>query len=138
MSSRPSPALLRFARYASVGVSTLLLDLGMLYIAVSIFGIPYYLATPCSFLLAISCNYMVSRNFVFKGTQRSWHAGYAYFAIVALFGAVATTGLVTVLVSLFGMYYLLARIMIAGIVGMANYLFNLHINFKVVGKHELA
>ncbi len=131
-----SPALLRFVRYTAVGVSTLLLDLGMLYVAVSIIGIPYYLATPCSFLIAISCNYILSRHLVFKGTQRGWGEGYAYFALVALVGAAVTTGLVAVLVSLFGLYYLFARVMVAGLVGIGNYLFNLHVNFKVAGKHE--
>ena len=136
MRSRLSPTLQRFARYAIVGVSTLCLDLGMLYAAVSIIGIPYYLATPCSFLIAVSCNYLLSRRFVFKGTERTLHAGYAYFAAVAILGALLTTGLVAALVSLFGMYYLLARVIVAGVIGMGNYLFNLHINFDVAGKHE--
>lgn len=130
-----SPAFARFARYAAVGVSTLLLDLGMLYIAVSIIGIPYYFATPCSFLIAVSCNYILSRRLVFKGSARTWHGGYAYFIIVALLGAAVTTGSVAVLVSLFGLYYLFARVIVAGVVGIGNYLFNLYVNFRVAGKH---
>jgi putative flippase GtrA len=128
--------LLRFARYLAVGVSTFLLDLGLLFLAVHFGRIPYYIATPCAFLIAVSLNYALSREIVFRGTERKWHHGYVYFATVALGGAALTTTLVTLLVSQLGLFYLLARIIVAGIVGMGNYLFNLHLNFKIVGKHH--
>jgi putative flippase GtrA len=99
-------------------------------------GVPYYIATPCSFLIAVSGNYLLSRRFVFKGTQRSWHRGYIYFAVVALLGAGVTTILMIGLVSWLGVYFLVARTIVAGLVGMANYLFNLYVNFKVVGVHH--
>lgn len=125
---------MRFIRYAIVGVGTFLFDLAMLYAAVSYLHVAYYVATPCTFLIAVSCNYALSRAHVFKGTERSWHAGYAYFIALALLGAAATTVLVALLVSSFGIYYLVARIAVAGIVGVGNYLYNLHINFRVAGK----
>ena len=129
------PAFKRFARYASIGVATLLLDLGLLYVAVSVAGIPYYVATPISFLIAVSINYAISRSFVFPGTERSWHGGYAYFTAVAVLGALVTTALVAILVSYLGLYYLIARVLVAGHVGMGNYLLNLYFHFRVVGKH---
>ena len=135
--TRPLPlGMKRFIRYAAVGGSTLAFDLGMLYVAVSMIGIAYYIATPITFLIAVSCNYMLSRTFVFKGTARSWHMGYAYFALMAVAGAVTTTAIVALLVSRIALYYLLARIIASCFVGMANYLFNLYVNFRVVGVHE--
>ena len=131
-------ALARFMRYTAVGVSTFLLDLAMLYGAVHFVGIPYYIATPISFLLAVSCNYAISRSFVFRETKRSWGTGYAYFIFVALAGAAATTALVSALVVSFDLFYLYARVLVAGIVGITNYLINLHLNFKVVGTHKHA
>ncbi len=131
-----SNSTVRFVKYFGVGFSTLMLDLGMLYVAVSIWKVPYYIATPVAFLIAISCNYAISRRFVFEGTERSWSGGYVNFAAVALAGATLTTTLVAVLVSFFGLQYLLARVAVAGMVGIGNYLFNLYINFKVVGKHH--
>jgi putative flippase GtrA len=131
-----TPSLRRFLRYALVGASTLAFDLCLLYIATSILGIPYYFSTPATFLIAVSINYFISRRFVFYGTKRSIHHGYAYFIIVALLGALATTGLVALLVSFAHLYYLLARVLVAGVIGIVNYLFNLHVNFKVAGMHH--
>ncbi len=130
-----TPTLQRFITYSAVGVSTFLFDLAMLFVAVHFLKIPYYIATPCTFLIAVSCNYIMSRKVVFTGTERGLYHGYANFAVVALFGAFITTSFVGGLVSLFGLYYLAARIVVAGVVGVGNYLFNLYINFKVVGKH---
>jgi putative flippase GtrA len=132
---RIHPGSLRFVRYSLVGVGTFAIDLALLYVATSIIGIPYYISTPCAFLIAVSINYSISRRFVFGKTERTWHHGYMYFASVAIAGAMATTSLVAFLVSVWGLYYLTARVIVAGVVGIGNYLFNLFINFKVVGKH---
>ncbi len=80
----------------------------------------------------------MSRRIVFTRTKRGWKHGYVYFALVALVGAVVTTLLVASLVSLLNLNFLIARILVAGIVGFGNYLFNLYINFKVVGQHGIA
>ncbi|MBM3271673.1 GtrA family protein [Candidatus Kaiserbacteria bacterium] len=126
----------RFARYASVGVSTFLLDLALIYAAVTYLHAPYAPAVFVSFLIAVSCNYALSRAHVFKGSERKWHHGYASFMGVALIAASVTTGLATALVSLLGVQFLVARTIIAGLVGMGNYLFNLYVNFKVAGSHR--
>lgn len=130
-----NPALRRFSRYASVGVSTFLFDLGILYIAVTGFGVAYYVATPIAFLIAVSINYAVSRSYVFRGTTRVWSHGYIYFLCVAGIGVIATTTLVAFLVSFLALHYLFARVLVAGIVGFANYFFNLYVNFNIAGKH---
>lgn len=126
----------RFFRYTSVGAATFLFDLLLLYIAVSVFGISYVIATPCAFLVAVSINYFVSRRFVFRGTTRSLHTGYLHFTIVAFAGAALTTFIVAELVSWLSLHYLLSRILAACVIGIGNYLFNLHLNFKVVGYHH--
>jgi len=85
--------------------------------------------------MAVTINYFISRRFVFKGTERRIHHGYAYFIVIAILGAVLTTSLVAFLVSFAHLYYLLARVLVAGIIGIGNYLFNLHLNFRVAGNH---
>ncbi|MDE2079231.1 MAG: GtrA family protein [Patescibacteria group bacterium] len=126
--------LYRFARYTAIGVSTFALDLGMLYL-LTIRGINYLLAVACGFTLGVSVNYALSRPLVFAKTERPYHHGYAYFLGVGVVALVAVVSLTGVLVSLFGVPLFPARIAVAGIVGFAGYLFNLHYNFKVAGKH---
>lgn len=131
-----SPAVLRFLRYTLVGGSTFAFDLVLLYVVTEFAGAPYYIATPAAFLVAVSINYLVSRKFVFRGTMRGHTVGYSVFIMAALLGAGVTTLSVTLLVTYAGLYFLVARVLTALIVGIGNYLFNLFYNFKVVGLHE--
>lgn len=135
MSALLTPGVRRFLRYAAVGVSTLTFDLVLIALLTQVFGVPYYLSTPLGFLIAVSINYFLSRRLVFTGTERPLHHGYAYFIAIALVGATAITGAVYLLVTYAGLYYLIARVLVAGVVGIANYLTNLHFNFRVAGRH---
>lgn len=136
MYMRLPPSIRRFIRYASVGVTTLVFDLILLAIVIETFDVSYYAAVPICFVLAVSINYVISRLHVFKGTSRSLHAGYAYFVANAAVGALITTSGVAFLVSFFAFHYLVARVLVAGVVGILSYLVNLHLNFKVVGIHH--
>ena len=126
----------RFVRYSGVGVGTFALDLSLLYLLTTYVHVAYYLATPIAFLVGVSINYVLSREIVFKRTERSWHVGYAHFIVIALCGMILTTSGVVLLVSYVGLYYLVARVLVAGVVGILNYLANLYWNFKVVGLHD--
>jgi putative flippase GtrA len=128
--SVPFPALWRFVRYTAIGVSTLAFDLLLLAGLTQLFHVPYYIGTPIAFLIAVSLNYIISRGLVFAGTERPVAHGYVFFLVIALVGAAAVTGAVYLLVTYLHMYYLIARVLVAGVVGIANYLSNLHWNFR--------
>ncbi len=126
---------IRFLKYSTVGVSTFLFDLLLLYIFVTVFSIHYIFATGLAFFIAVSINYLFSRKFVFKKTEVVFTKGYIKFIAVATLGIILTVGGMYVFVTIIGIYYLFARCLISLCVGMGNYLFNLYYNFNVVGKH---
>lgn len=128
-------ALYRFARYYLVGGSTFLIDLVILYALTIFFNVPYQLAVGIGFAIGVSINYAVSRLWVFTGTERRLHHGYAYFLGAGLLSLAAVLTLVGILVERFGISLIVARILVSGVVGIGNYLFNLYLNFKVAGKH---
>ena len=130
-----TPGLIRFLRYAGIGIATLTFDLLLIAFLTQALGVPYYISTPIGFLIAVSINYILSRRYVFHGTKRPLSHGYLYFITIAVFGAFIITGAVYLLVTYLGLYFLVARVVVAGFVGMANYLTNLYGNFKVAGLH---
>lgn len=135
MQALKSRALRRFLKYMMVGGSTFLFDLLLIYLMTEFFGVPYWVSTAVGFLIAVSINYFIARRFVFKGTQRKIHHGYLYFIALAGGGAFLVTAAVAGLVAAFALHYLVARVLVACVMGTANYLFNLHFNFKVAGHH---
>lgn len=129
------PAVVRFLKYTAVAGSTFIFDLFLIWIMTEFIGLPYYVSTWIGFVICVSINYFVSRRFVFKGTTRRIHHGYLFFIVVALGGASLVSGAVAFLVTTFSLHYLVARTLVACVVGFGNYLFNLYVNFKVVGQH---
>ena len=128
--------LRRFARYAGFGGFTFAFDLILLFVFTDVFGWNYALSAAVAFLFAVSINYLVVRNLVFPGSNRRISQTYPTFIAIALVGMSIVTGLIIIFVEYFGWHYLMARIVIAAIVGIWNYSMNLFFNFRVAGKHK--
>ncbi len=123
----------RFSRYTVIGFSTFMLDLSLLWVMVSFCKIYYLHAVAASFLVAVSLNYFLSRQWVFKGSGRAPFWGYLYFLKTALAGSALTVFLMWALTAVTNGPYLVIRIAVAVLVGTGNYLANLYLNFRVAG-----
>jgi len=129
-------SLIRFLKYVLVGVSTFIFDLVLLYIFIDIFLWNYVIATGAAFAVAVSVNYFFSRRYVFKGTLRSFYTGYVAFMVIASMGiGLAMLGM-ALMVGVFNFRILDSRVVIAGVVGIWNYLMNLYVNLKVEVEDE--
>lgn len=125
----------RFLRYIAISGTTFVFDLAILWMFIELLNIHYLVATALALLIAVSFNYVVSRRWVFQLTERKFSHGYFYFIKFALFGMAATTGLMWVVTTYTPWHFLLARSLVAVVVGSTNYVANLYLNFKVAGKH---
>lgn len=123
--------IIRALKYFSVGASTFLFDLLLLFIFVDYFGMGEVGAAGIAFLIAVTINYFISRKFVFAETERKAMSGYMIFIGFAGLGFVAVTSLMYLCVEVLEYNYLVSRIIIAAFVGIWNYLNNLYFNFKV-------
>lgn len=82
-------------------------------------------------MCGISLNYILSRTHVFPGTKRTLLTGYVLAMIVALVGALTTSLVLWFVVSMFGIQYLIARVLVAGFVGIGTYTLNARFIFNV-------
>lgn len=117
------------------GFTSSVLDISILWLLAGSFGIYYLLAAAISFTLSGTVSYISVRRFVFTHTHRSVRAGYCYYLMITSTGLALTLGTMAILVEIFGIHYLLARVLVVGAVGMWNYLMNLYVNFKVAGQY---
>jgi putative flippase GtrA len=125
----------RFLRYSAIGAGTFAGDLLLLFVLTELLDVHYLGSAAISFLIAISCNYALSRKYIFAETKRSHSLGYVNFLLIAGIGLCFVTGSMFVLVNWVGLNYLFSRVMVAGITGIWNYLMNLFVNFKVAGDY---
>lgn len=130
-----SHAIRRLLKYSVVGFSTFFLDLSLLYILTEVFSVHYILASGIAFFIAVSVNYALSRKYVFKNTLRGVREGYINFLIISIIGVCLVMGGMYMLVTVCSFNYLISRCFIAIVTGFWNYVMNLFVNFKVVGKY---
>jgi putative flippase GtrA len=126
----------RFVQYSTIGGGTFLFDLLLLFLFIDILGIHYLTGVAIAFLIAISCNYVLSRKYIFYSTKRSHAAGYTNFVIIAGVGLCFVTLSMFVMVDILDQHHLVSRVIVAAVTGIWNYLMNLFVNFKVAGNYS--
>ena len=100
-----------------VGFSVFLIDYILLYILTDIAGIWYLLSATISFIVSTIYNYFMSMRFVFKGRDdRSKKNEFTIFFILNLIGLGINTLCMYVFVSKLKMHYMIAKILVTGIV----------------------
>ncbi len=133
MASLDKKAFVRFGKSFGVGLVTFSFDLALLFFLTDVLNLQYLLSAGAAFILATSLNYLISRKHVFVGSARPAYAGYLFFIVIGGVGLVLVTTFMYVCVEIFGLYYLLSRVLVACLVGWWNYLMNLYVNFRVAG-----
>lgn len=119
-------------KYAVVGVSTFILDLGIIFLLIQIPIMPYPLAVAIGFLIGISVNYFICYYWVYAGTERLIHHGYLYFVSLALLGAFIIAGGTTFLVEQMALSLIVARIIMGASTGTIGFFINTFFNFRLL------
>ena len=125
------PFLRRFVQYGLVGMSTYLLDLLLIFVFRTFFHFPDWLAVAVGFGIAVSVNYLISYNWVFKGTERDKVSGYLFFFVISAIGLVLIVTSTVFIKNFFTVDLYIARTIVACFIGTCNYLVNSIFNFKM-------
>ncbi|HLC53978.1 MAG TPA: GtrA family protein [Candidatus Nanoarchaeia archaeon] len=121
----------RFFRHSTSGTLLFLVDISLLALFVESLEMHYLFAVAVAFIISHTLNYLITRQWGFRGSGTTLGKGYSYFIAIGLAGAGATVILVGFFVEYLGLYYLLAKVIVAAIVGVCNFLFNYYITFKI-------
>jgi len=125
--SRRGAILLARNTIVSVGVFTV--GLGALWLLVEQAGMAKLPAAALSFLAANTLHYVFGRTWIYRGTDRTVVAGYAYFLLNALVGLAVTLVLFAAFLAL-GMHYIPARIVTSVFAGLVLFALNAILNFR--------
>ncbi len=113
---------LQFFRYIFVGGASFVADSGLLFIITEA-GLPYLISGVISFTFGLAVNYILSKLLVFsnktEGAERNREI--AVFAIVAVCGLGITEGLMWLFTEKIGLWYMLSKVIAAGIVLFWNF-----------------
>ena len=120
----------RLWRYTASSSFTFAVDLLLLFLLTDAVGLNYLASAAIAFGIAISLNYVLARRFAFRGSTREAGEGYLFFLGIALVGlAIITLGMY-LLVEEWHVHYMTARVAIALVAGVWNFLMNSLLNFR--------
>ena len=108
-------------RFLLVGGGCFLLDYGLLYVLTEYAGLYYLLSSGISFSVSVFVNYRLCLIYVFHGASAETRRAKVLFFGSSIAGLVLNQLLMWVLVDGLSVYYMLAKIIAAGIVTVWNY-----------------
>ncbi len=117
-------------RYAVVGGTGAIVDLGALYILTEFFHFYYLWSTTLSFIVSALLNFYFNRRWTFKSSGNT-KKQLLIFSFVATSGVVLNGFIMYILVDWLKIYYMLAKVFSVGIVTIWNFLWNKYFTFRV-------
>lgn len=113
---------LEMMRFIIVGVITFVVDYGLLYISTEYIGLYYMYSTAIAFIAAVIFNYWLCVIYVFKNVQRQTSKQAILFVGSSVVGLGLNQICMWFFVEIFGIYYMLAKIISIIIVMAWNYI----------------
>lgn len=114
---------LQFFRYFFVGGFSFLVDFFFLYFFTDICGIYYLISAILSFIISLFVNYILSISWVFnKSKLDNKLLEFNLFAVIGIIGLIFTEILLYLFTDIFGMYYMISKIITTAIVMFWNFL----------------
>lgn len=117
-------------RNTVVSTGVFLLGLGLLWLLVDRGGMAKLPAAAIGFIAANTLHYGLGRTWIFRGTERGVVPGYAYFLGNGLLGLAITLLLFDLMLRFTSIHYLVARVLVSVVAGLAMFLANGILNFR--------
>lgn len=118
-------------RYFISGGTALLLDLALLFLFTTIFGLWYLISTVAAFAIAIIVSFLLQKLWTFKdATADRTKKQFIVYIAVAIGNTVLNTFFVYFFVQYLGIFYLLSQIIAAGIIAIESFFIYQHFIFN--------
>jgi len=118
------------ARNTIVSCGIFAFDLALLWLLVEQAGMGKVWAAVVAFIVANSIHYGFGRSWIFRGTDRAFASGYAYFLVNAAIGLVITIALFAAIIRWTPVNYLVARVLVSVVSGLTVFVLNAVLNFR--------
>lgn len=119
-----------FFRYFLAGLIVIFVDFAVLYALVDLFFMEVVLSSAIAFALANITSFVLNKFWTFKNKSRAFMKIYFKFLLVSLIGLAMTVSLMYCFVKIVGLWYIAAKVLVAGIVVIWNFLANQFWTFK--------
>ena len=112
----------QFMKFGIVGVIAFVIDYGVMIFLTEVFGVPYLISTPISFVVSVIFNYFASMRFVFKRKDdMSRRREFIIFIVLSVCGLGINDLLMWLMVDSLYIDYRLSKIVVTVVVAVWNF-----------------
>lgn len=112
----------QFMKFGVVGAIAFVIDYGLMVVLTELFGVEYLLSATISFIASVVFNYVASMRYVFTHKEGlSRRREFVIFVVLSTIGLGINDALMWVGTSLFGISYLITKIVATAIVMVYNF-----------------
>ena len=103
-------------KYLFVGGFCTIVDIGLLYVLTEWFNLYYILSGTLSFTTGVTINYFMCKRWIFKDTKiNNQGVEFLFYLFVSFIGLGINLGILWLLTSFAGLYFLLSKMVATGI-----------------------
>ena len=112
----------QFMKFGVVGVIAFVIDYGLLALLTEVFGVNYLVSATISFTVSVIFNYLASMRYVFTHKEdMSRRREFVIFVVLSVIGLSINNLCMWAGVELFGIHYLITKIVVTAIVMIWNF-----------------
>ncbi len=127
-----SEKILRIVKYLISGGSAAAVDLGLLYVFVSMFHMGHIVASALAFICAFGVSFSLQKFWTFNNRSvENIHGQMGMYFVVAIFNLALNTFLMYLFVDFGHLHYLVAQILAAGLIAIESFFAYKKIIFKI-------
>ncbi len=119
-----------FIYYLIISVIATVYDVALLYILTEFVGWNYLVSATISYCVGIVVEYVGQKTITFKDTNKRIAKQFGLFAFISVIGLLINLGVLKLCVDLFGLHYMVGKIIAIGIGFFWNYTANRKLTFR--------
>lgn len=117
------------ARYVTVGLFAVALDLGLLFVLTEFAGLWYVFSAVVAFAVTFVVAFLLQKHWTFKDGSGAYVRQGTSYLLIGLANMVLSVALLYVCVDILGFWYLGSQVCIMGVLAFASFLANRHVTF---------
>jgi putative flippase GtrA len=134
---KPDALLVQAVRFVLAGGLTASLDVALLILQVEYFGVHYLLAGFCSFTIAVTLNYLISRRWVFPSGRYKVSAEFVGFFLTSGAGLLINQVVLWIMVDHMDIDYRISKLASIVVVTIWNFATKKYLIFRAAKQHAL-
>ncbi len=119
----------QFIRFIAVGSVSTVVDFGLLALFTEVFGLFYLTSATLSFVVANIVNFVLSKRWTFKNLNTNSMRQYVVFVSIGAIGLLINNGILYMGVEMFGVHYIVGKIVATAVVMFWNFFLNKYVTF---------